>query len=97
MPMYRFTTDLAALAPAGPEQQALFGALADRPAEVDRFLGVLTGTVPIDSFLGPRNLLRLLGVRGMAAVALGRRRSRRRRLDRPAAPQLALAPGQDQP
>jgi 2-polyprenyl-6-methoxyphenol hydroxylase-like FAD-dependent oxidoreductase len=97
LPMYRFTTDLAALGPAGPEQQALFTALAGRPAEVDRFLGVLTGAVPLDSFFSPRNLLRLLGVRGMAAVTLGRLRSRGRRLDGSASTELALAPGQDRP
>jgi 2-polyprenyl-6-methoxyphenol hydroxylase-like FAD-dependent oxidoreductase len=97
LPMYRFTTDLAAFGPPGPEQQALFTALAGRPAEVDRFLGVLTGVVPVDSFFSPRNLLRLLGVRGMAAATLGRLRSRGRRLDRPASPELALSPGQDRP
>jgi 2-polyprenyl-6-methoxyphenol hydroxylase-like FAD-dependent oxidoreductase len=75
LPMYRFTTELAAFAPPRPEQQAVFAALAGRPAEVDRFLGVMTGAVPIDEFFTPRNLLRLIGVRGMAKAMLGRRRS----------------------
>ena len=74
LPMYRFTAELAALGPAGPEQRALFTALAGRPAEVDRFLGVLTGVVPLDGYFAPRNLLRLLGVRGMATAMLGRLR-----------------------
>jgi hypothetical protein len=73
--MYRFTTELAALGPAGPEQRALFTALAGQPAEVDRFLGVLTGAVPLDGYFTPKNLLRLLGVRGMAGVMLGRLRA----------------------
>jgi 2-polyprenyl-6-methoxyphenol hydroxylase-like FAD-dependent oxidoreductase len=75
MPMYRFTTDLAAFAPPRPEQRALFAALAARPAEVDRFLGVMTGAVPIEEFFAPRNLLRLIGVRGMATAMLSRLRS----------------------
>jgi hypothetical protein len=56
------------------EQQALFGALAGRQAEIDRFLGVLTGAVPLADFQSPRNLLRLLGPRAMARLALGRLR-----------------------
>jgi len=73
--MYDFTTELASFAPPRPEQQALFAALAGRQADVDRFLGVLTGAVPIPEFFSPRNLLRILGVRGLAAMAL-RGRSR---------------------
>jgi 2-polyprenyl-6-methoxyphenol hydroxylase-like FAD-dependent oxidoreductase len=75
LPMYRFTTDLAAFAPPGPEQRALFAALAGNRAETDRFLGVLTGAVPLDGYFAPRNLLRVLGVRGMAAAMLSRLRS----------------------
>jgi hypothetical protein len=47
-----------------------------RQAEINRFLGVITGAVPIDYFT-PRNLLRLLGVRGMATVMLSRLRQPR--------------------
>jgi len=36
---------------------------------------VLTGAVPLDGYFAPKNLLRLLGVRGMAAVMLGRIRA----------------------
>jgi 2-polyprenyl-6-methoxyphenol hydroxylase-like FAD-dependent oxidoreductase len=74
LPMYEFTTELASFAPPTAEQQALFGALAGRQAEIDRFLGVLTGTVPLADFQSPRNLLRLLGPRAMTRLALGRRR-----------------------
>jgi 2-polyprenyl-6-methoxyphenol hydroxylase-like FAD-dependent oxidoreductase len=74
LPMYEFTTELASFAPPTAEQQALFGALAGRQAEIDRFLGVLTGTVPLADFQSPRNLLRLLGPRAMARLALGRLR-----------------------
>jgi len=50
---------------------------------------VITGTVPLPEYLAPRNLLRLLGVRGMAGLALGR-------LRRPA-PQAAPQPAAVEP
>jgi 2-polyprenyl-6-methoxyphenol hydroxylase-like FAD-dependent oxidoreductase len=71
-PMYDLTVDLARLAPAPPEAVALFTALAERPAEADRFLGVLAGTVPIGRFFHPVHLARLVGVRTMLG-ALRRR------------------------
>ncbi|MGH2813639.1 MAG: phosphatase PAP2 family protein, partial [Actinomycetota bacterium] len=84
--MYEFTTDLAAFDPPTAEQQALFGALEGRQDEISRFLGVLTGAVPLADFQSPRNLLRLLGPRAMARLALGRlrrpRQGRRRRTRR---------------
>jgi 2-polyprenyl-6-methoxyphenol hydroxylase-like FAD-dependent oxidoreductase len=43
LPMYEFTGELASFAPLRAEQQALFAAGAGRQAEIDRFLGVLTG------------------------------------------------------
>jgi hypothetical protein len=52
----------------------LFAALARRQADVDRFLGVMTGAVPLAEFFAARNMLRLLGVRGLAAMALRGRR-----------------------
>jgi 2-polyprenyl-6-methoxyphenol hydroxylase-like FAD-dependent oxidoreductase len=70
MPMYEFTTELAAFGPPRPEQQGLFAALARRQADVDRF----SGAVPLADFFSPRNLLRMLGVRGLPAMALRGRR-----------------------
>ena len=85
--MYEFTTELAALGPPRVERQALFAALAGRQAEINRFLGVITGAVPIADYFTPRNLVRLLGVRGMATVMLSRLRQ-----PRPAtAPRAAVA------
>jgi len=74
LPMYEMTLDLASFAPPRLAQQLLFEALEGRPAEIDRFLGVLSGAVPIRSYFGPRNLLRLLGPRRMLKVALAGRR-----------------------
>ena len=72
--MYEFTTDLAAFGPPTAEQQALFGALEGRQDEIGRFLGVLTGAVPMADYFRPRSLLRVLGVRGLACMALRGRR-----------------------
>ena len=72
--MYEFTAELASLGPPGVEQLMLFEALARRPHEVERFLGVLAGAVPIGEFFAPRNLLRLLGPRKMLKAGLARRR-----------------------
>jgi 2-polyprenyl-6-methoxyphenol hydroxylase-like FAD-dependent oxidoreductase len=74
LPIYEMTVDLASFAPPSVSQQLLFAALADRPAEVDRFLGVLNGSVPSGDYFAPRNLLRLLGPRGFMKAALGGRR-----------------------
>jgi 2-polyprenyl-6-methoxyphenol hydroxylase-like FAD-dependent oxidoreductase len=70
LPMYTFTTELASFPPPRPEQEALFAALATKPAEVDRFLGVLAGAVSLQEYFSPGNLFRVMGVRGMARVAL---------------------------
>jgi flavin-dependent dehydrogenase len=72
--MYEFTADVASLRPPGPDQLMLFEALAGRPQEVERFLGVLAGAVPIGEFFAPRHLLRLLGPRKMLKAGRARRR-----------------------
>jgi 2-polyprenyl-6-methoxyphenol hydroxylase-like FAD-dependent oxidoreductase len=74
MPMYRFTADLAAMGPPRPEEALLFRALAGRQAEIDRFLGVLTGAVAIPAYFAPASMRRLLGVRGLGRLLLGRLR-----------------------
>jgi hypothetical protein len=72
--MYELIGELASFAPPRPERQALFAALARRQADVDRFLGVMTGAVPLAESFSARNMPRLLGVRGLAAMALRGRR-----------------------
>jgi flavin-dependent dehydrogenase len=76
LPMYRFTADLARLAPQQPQQRLLLQAVAGDTARTEQFLGVLTGVVDVDEYFAPRNLLRILGVRGMLRAArLQRRRA----------------------
>jgi len=69
LPMYDFTVATASLSPPRPEDRLLLASLAGRQAEIDRFLGVFAGAVPIRAYRSPRNLLRLLGARGLATVA----------------------------
>ena len=76
LPMYRFTTRLAGFA-ADPAGEILFPVLARDQARTDEFLGVLTGAVPAGQYFSGRAMARLLGVRGMIAVARSRGRGRR--------------------
>jgi 2-polyprenyl-6-methoxyphenol hydroxylase-like FAD-dependent oxidoreductase len=68
-PTYRFTLQLAALAPVGPAERLLFPALARDPADVQRFLGVLTGALPQSAIFSAPKLIRLLGTRGFLQLA----------------------------
>jgi 2-polyprenyl-6-methoxyphenol hydroxylase-like FAD-dependent oxidoreductase len=87
LPMYEFTTMLASFGPPRVEDEVLIRALVGRQAEIDRFFGVLTGAVPLREYLAPGNLLKVIGVRGMARIM----RSKLRRAPRPAPPQPAPA------
>jgi len=48
--------------------QRLFAALRDKQADTDRFIGTITGTVPIPEFFAPQNFERIIG---RAAAAPG--------------------------
>jgi flavin-dependent dehydrogenase len=72
LPMYDFTTDLASLRPPRAEERSLLASLAGKQAETDRFLGVLTGAVPITDYFRPGNLFKIMGAGGMARVVLAR-------------------------
>jgi hypothetical protein len=72
-PMYDFTVGLAGFAPPSLAQRRLLASLAGRPAETDRFIGAFAGVIPLEEYFTPRNMLRVLGVRGLS----GRRRRTR--------------------
>jgi flavin-dependent dehydrogenase len=76
-PMWEFTVDLASFPPPRPEQRVLFAALARDQAETDRFLGVIAGVVPVDDYLAPSNLRKVIGLRGFAKIAFAKARARR--------------------
>jgi 2-polyprenyl-6-methoxyphenol hydroxylase-like FAD-dependent oxidoreductase len=70
-PMYGMTLRQAAFRP-DPSGAVLFPAIARDPHQTSRFLGVLTGAVPVDEFFAPTHLRRLVGVRGLARLVLAR-------------------------
>ncbi len=78
-PMLDFTLDVATYAPIVVEQRVLMEAIRDKPAEVSRFIGVLTGAVPVDEYFAPANLRRVIGLRGFARIVAGRVRAGRAR------------------
>lgn len=67
-PMYDFTVRLAGFAPR-PADRLLLASLAGRPAEIDQFLGAFAGLVPIEEYLAPGNVLRILGGAGLLRLA----------------------------
>ena len=71
-PMYDFTVRLAGMRAPSPAELRMFQALADSPADADMFIGVLTGGVPLRSFMSPGYLIRLVGVRGLMRLAMSR-------------------------
>jgi 2-polyprenyl-6-methoxyphenol hydroxylase-like FAD-dependent oxidoreductase len=85
LPMYEFTTELASLAPPRPEAAALFVALAGRQDEIDRFLGALTGAIPLRAYMSPGNLMRIIGLRRMAGMMASRLLPARSNVRAPAA------------
>jgi 2-polyprenyl-6-methoxyphenol hydroxylase-like FAD-dependent oxidoreductase len=60
-PMYDFTCQLAHVElPPPPEMQQLIGALVGNQPEIDRFFGVMAGSVSVADFYAPHNVERLL-------------------------------------
>jgi 2-polyprenyl-6-methoxyphenol hydroxylase-like FAD-dependent oxidoreductase len=72
-PMYDLTAGLASFRP-DPAGATLFPAIAADLAQVSRFLGVLTGTVPVGEFFAPGNLRRVVGTRGLLRMLSARMR-----------------------
>ena len=68
--MYDFTTQVASFKP-NPAAQVLFPALEGRQAEIDRFFGVMTGSIHLRDYMTPANMIRLVGVGGFLRVITG--------------------------
>lgn len=62
LPMYEFTTHLAALQPAPPEMRALFSALRGSQDATNAFLSAITGAIPLADFMSPDNISRIVAV-----------------------------------
>jgi flavin-dependent dehydrogenase len=74
-PMYDFTARIAAIKPTAPAEIALFQALSQRQEDSDAFVGMLTGAVPMREFMSPKNMIRLVDVRGFTRLMLSQDRS----------------------
>jgi 2-polyprenyl-6-methoxyphenol hydroxylase-like FAD-dependent oxidoreductase len=64
--MYNFTVRLATLPPPSAAERMWFAAIAERPDQSARFFACLTGVEPITEFMSPRNVIDLVGTRGLA-------------------------------
>ena len=60
LPMYEFTTQLAALEPPPPEMQELLATIAGNQAAMDAFVSVTCGTMSPAEFFDPSHLGRVL-------------------------------------
>jgi 2-polyprenyl-6-methoxyphenol hydroxylase-like FAD-dependent oxidoreductase len=85
LPMYEFTSQLAAFSPPGVEQQVLFAAIAKKPEAANRFFGALTGSVPLQEFFAPRSLFKIMGITGMGRVLLSKAAASRQKQAQPPA------------
>jgi hypothetical protein len=69
LPVYRFTQQLARLAPMRSAERDLFAALAADARETERFFGILTGVHQPTAVFSPPHLIRLLGPCGFLRLA----------------------------
>jgi 2-polyprenyl-6-methoxyphenol hydroxylase-like FAD-dependent oxidoreductase len=69
IPMYNFTARMAELRAPSPAVTSLYDAVADRPRELNRLVGVFAGIESPKRYFSARNMIRLLGVRGAIRAA----------------------------
>jgi 2-polyprenyl-6-methoxyphenol hydroxylase-like FAD-dependent oxidoreductase len=69
LPMFDYTTQLAKLEPQPPEMLSFLNALRVNPKETGRFLGTVTGTVPIPEFFSPENINRVMEASTLLSAA----------------------------
>jgi len=61
MPMYDFTADWAKLEPPNAEKLALFNGLYGNQAQINRFIGTVSGTISMQEFFSPENIGQIIG------------------------------------
>ena len=66
LPMYEFTTQLAALEPPPPDLQQLLGGICGNQAAMDAFVSVTAGTLSPNEFFDPRNISALMASPAMS-------------------------------
>jgi 2-polyprenyl-6-methoxyphenol hydroxylase-like FAD-dependent oxidoreductase len=72
--MYDMTVRLASFPVQSPAERRLFAALADDREAASRFFGVISGSLSPTAFFAPANLVKLVGLRGFAALTRGQLR-----------------------
>jgi 2-polyprenyl-6-methoxyphenol hydroxylase-like FAD-dependent oxidoreductase len=77
--MYNFTARLATLPPPSTGERMWFAAIAERPDQSARFFASLTGVEPVSEFMNPRNVIDLVGTRGLARLVQSQLRTPRPR------------------
>jgi flavin-dependent dehydrogenase len=73
-PMFDFTAELAALRGPSRADRRVLEAVHDRPEEVQRFLGVFSGVVPLRRYRSVGNARQLVGWAGLAGLVVDRLR-----------------------
>lgn len=68
LPYYELTAQLATFEPPPPEMQQLLAALVDNPEQRSRWFGVLAHTVPVQEFLSPDNMRRIINRKATGAT-----------------------------
>jgi hypothetical protein len=69
LPIYSMTCDLARLEPPPLPVRSLLAALQGNQPQIDRYLGILAGSVSIDEFFSAENLARIADRRVEASWA----------------------------
>ena len=69
LPMFEHTCQLAKLEPPPPEMLRFLNALRANQIETGRFLGTVTGTVPIPEFYSPENINRVMQASALTPAA----------------------------
>jgi flavin-dependent dehydrogenase len=76
LPLYKlYTAHISTLEPLPPELIEYLRAVRGNQPAIERVLGMLVGAVPVGAVLSPRNMLSVMGIRGVTR-ALGTRMSR---------------------
>lgn len=72
VPFYELNVQLASLQPSSPERMQLVAALRGNQEQINRFFGVIEGTVPFAEFYAPENIRQIMAAAGGAKNPSGR-------------------------
>ena len=70
LPMFELTCQFASMEPPPPEMLVLLGALQGNQPAMDRYFGMLAGTVAVEDFLAPDHVAAILAEAGLSPAPL---------------------------